>query len=134
MRLWRARVERGFEIALGLIVAFCAIISIGGAALAIIDLAVGQSQTPGTAFIVGVASSLLAWFCTLIGWRLLTGRERPGGGLLHPGILYGFGYLAAGAAVARATIFGPEHVRLEQENAARMLDEIRDRHLKGRDQ
>jgi hypothetical protein len=73
-----------------------------------------------------VMGFLLAPFCAVTGWRLVAGRERPGGGLINPVIVdhltVVFGFFAA----ARTSLwFGPEQGRRQFEEAAAALGRVR---------
>jgi len=63
--------------------------------------------------LLGLCSSVgglvLLPFFVITGWRLVTGRERPGGGLMNPRILDSVVLLGAAASAGRTSLWhGPE--------------------------
>jgi hypothetical protein len=76
--------------------------------------------------LVIVMGSVLAPFCAVTGWRLVAGRERPGGGLFNPLIVDSLTVVFGLVSAARTSLwFGPELARRESEEAAEALGRVR---------
>jgi hypothetical protein len=75
---------------------------------------------------------VLTPFCAITGWRLVTGRKGPGGGLFNPAILDHAEAAGALFHAARTSLwFGPDMARRESEGAAAALGRAR-RHWRKR--
>lgn len=67
----------------------------------------------------------ITWFCAITGWRLVTGRERQGGGLLNPAMVDHALAAVALLHAARTNLwYGPELARQESEAAAEALGRV----------
>jgi hypothetical protein len=105
-RTTTARVERGVEVLLGVLVAVAALLPLAfliGGFIAIIDRTL---DWPLWVIICAVtAAALLARWCVITAWRLLMHRERRDGGLLSPTVLILVGIVfLGGAAIALARL------------------------------
>jgi hypothetical protein len=119
-------VERGFEIVLGgllllllpvpLVGAVGAVVSTGAAIFRgiIRDAWPGLLALPITGF--------LAWFCAVVGWRLVTGRRPPNGRLMPAWLLYGGAFLGTMVAF-RSTQYGPEALNRDMKHVSESLAE-----------
>jgi hypothetical protein len=73
----------------------------------------------------------LGWFCIVIGWRLVTGHERRGGGLLHPWFLYAAAFGEIYYATGRSLVFGPGSATQHHTRANQLLEMARARRTAG---
>ena len=103
--------DRWFEILVGVIVLpfalFCAAIMLAAAWSLAVE---SSSATSDWAMWVGMlAVGLVGSWCAQISWRLITGREREGGGLLSPLvlILFSAGCMAAAIAAGLHDVHNP---------------------------
>jgi hypothetical protein len=125
--------HRGFEIALGVVLGVLSIIPAGSVVWAIVTLLTGIDGPPWAVALAGVVSSLLTWFCVVTAWRLVTGRERPGGGLLHPWFLYAAAFLQMGIGAGRGQVYGgPEYAQPYNQGAAELIAMARSRQQRRR--
>ena len=69
----------------------------------------------------------LGWFCIVTGWRLITGHEQPGGGLLHPWFLYAAAFGGIWYATSRSLMLGPEFGDPHHRSARHILEMARAR-------
>jgi hypothetical protein len=77
--------ERAFEVLLGLVLCLAAMVPIAFGVGAAFEFSAAHSEWPTWAVVLGVAASAaVAWWCLSTAWRLVTRRERRGGGLLSP--------------------------------------------------
>jgi len=130
-------VRRAFEIALGLILFLASVVPIGGLLGFVLTLfeATKPDDLPLWArFAIMLLCVGLAWFCVVTGSRLLTGRERPGGGLLHPWLVviggYIFGFLFTWRAFGMGAFFGPEYAQASSKAADQILAQAREARLR----
>jgi hypothetical protein len=122
---WRFA-RRTLEVALGLIVWAGVLL-----ALALIwgGIAVLVYHDPDLMWVLVVmpAAVALGFFCAITGWRLVTGRERRGGGLFNPAMVDHATAAVALLHAARANLwFGPDSARRESETAAEALGRARE--------
>jgi hypothetical protein len=94
--------QRAFEVLLGLILCVAAMVPIVFGVGAVLEVTAASSAWPAWAVVLGVTvSAAVAWWCLSTAWRLLTRRERRGGGLLSPTTLVIVGAAClAGSATA----------------------------------
>jgi len=120
-------VERSVEIALGGLLLLLlpipllgAVGAVGASAYAMIlrgitsDTWIGLLVFPFTGF--------LAWFCAVVGWRLVTGRRPPDGRLMPAWLLYVGAFLGTMLAF-RSTRYGPEYANREMQQVSESLRE-----------
>ena len=104
-----ATVHRAVEVLLGIVLAVI------GLSLVLVWFAgvFSAFSTPSqwTNWLGVVVVGLLATWCIQTAWRLLTGRERPGGGLLSPVALTVIGVVFAAGSVALAAFYRPLNLR-----------------------
>jgi hypothetical protein len=117
--------RRTVEVALGLMLWVWVPLGLTLIAVGSFVLVDGERNVVGTLVMIGV-SVVLTPFCAITGWRLLTGRERRGGGLLNPAMV---DYATAAVSLLYASranlLFGPELARRESEAAAEALGRAR---------
>jgi hypothetical protein len=105
------------------------IVSLVGAAM----YANGPDDIPAWgALLMVVCCGELTWLCVSVGGRLVSGRERPAGGLVPPWILYVGAFLMTMSAAGRACIYGAESAAGEYSAGAETLSQARSQRLKER--
>lgn len=122
---WRVA-RRTLEVALGLMLWVWVPLGLALIALGTFVLVDGDRNVIATLVAIGVSVALTP-LCAITGWRLVTGRERPGGGLFNPtmvdSVTAAFGLLIA----ARTYLwFGPEMAQRESAAAAEALGRVRE--------
>jgi hypothetical protein len=127
-----ADAHRGFEIVLGVVLGVASIVPAGLAVGAIVTLPMGGTDVPAWALAVGgVTMSLFTWFCVTTTWRLITGRERRGGGLLHPWFLYAAAFVQTCVGAGRGITYGPQSALQYHSAAAELIATARARQGSG---
>ena len=101
-RLYLSFTHRSFELLVGLAVLIVGIVlavAVAGGMYLILET-VAKAGIPEWSLLLGVGITIpITWWCGVMAWRLLSGRERPGGGLLPPWMLYLAGmFVAVGTA------------------------------------
>jgi len=96
-------VRRGTEVAAGIALfamgVFFSLVWCVGLVTLVNDPSQFESPPLGTVAGILIFGAISAW-CVLTGWRLMTGRERRGGGLLSPLALIVIGAACAAGAIA----------------------------------
>jgi|SRR5215831_7098425 len=119
-------IHRAVEVVFGLIILLV------GVPLAVVCAAAGVTVVVesgrhelGRALVFVAAGLVFLPFLAITGWRLVTGRQRRGGGLFNPAMVDSLGVLLAPAAVARTTLwYGPEMGGLRSEGLIKARDEV----------
>jgi hypothetical protein len=124
-------VRRAFEILLGLVLFVASLVPMALMAAGLVATEPGELPLWLRVVII-LVSAILIWFCVATGSRLLTGRERPGGGLLHPWLLYVGAVLTTWRAVSQGLFFGPEYAPRHHEAADELYALARSRWRKSR--
>jgi hypothetical protein len=120
-------VRRGFEVILGIVLLVALLVPLTAMVAVSSDLLNSTDGRRWAMWLVLVALGALAYFCITTGWRLLSGRPRSDGGLLHPWFMYALGVYATWYGSGRGLAFGPEFAQPYHAAAAEYFEIARER-------
>ena len=119
--------KRTIEVLLGLLLLIGGLVPIAG----LLGLVVGVTTSDGIpwwgVWVIVVFAAGLASIAFTLGWRLVTGHERAGGGLVHPWLLYAAAVLFTWRGMSRRMLLGDPWGRTDLVSAAEALRLARSR-------
>jgi hypothetical protein len=119
--------RRALEVGLGLVLLVALLVPVAAIVAIASDLLDATDDRHWAMWLVPLPMGALAYFCLITGWRLLSGRPRSDGGLLHPWFFYAAGVYATWHGAARGLALGPEFAQPHYNTAAAYFEMARER-------